>query len=265
MSAETVSAADLLGALPQPVKPAGPEPLPAGVKIRPAHPGANYGRHPVSKKFVSLRDYPPEQIEAAAPPPPPTPQNPPETATAPPSPVSAPEPPKPAAAPPQAPPPPAAVPKPEAGPDFSDLPPAGDANPPGQAPPAAEAKQPGQSSHLAVATMIFRLVVQLLASWLGGEWLPRKIKLVDGATGEITEIDEELHMVGSIAGALEYVGAAMLNPIQVMWCNVAGYVAPRLGTLGRWWKNRKAEKMADMRRAKPTAPAEPTKSEPANA
>lgn len=91
--------------------------------------------------------------------------------------------------------------------------------------------------------------------------MPKKIKLVDGATGGITEIDEEAHMVGSIAAALEYVGAATLNPIQVMWCNVAGYVAPRLGTLGRWWKNRKAEKMADMRKARATAPAEPQNGE----
>jgi hypothetical protein len=251
-SVREVTGSELIGEDPEPPKRRLTAADFPGLKIEPLFPGATYGRHPVSKKFVSLKtaDQAADQAAAgvtvtaadqaagqAA-----------ETAAS----TADINPPKaadtPAAAAPAAAaastadgggPETAASPGGAAGPerpapDFSDLGAGGAA---ADAAAGAE-REPEQTAeeHKPMASLIFDSVVGFLAMIFGAEWMP-------------TSKDEKSSVVESIAQAFAYIGFVILNPIQRMWIRCGLYCMPRFHTIIRWWKNRVKKKFDSMKRA----------------
>lgn len=258
-AAVSVTASDLLTgstSIPQPDQKLYAEDFP-GVKIQPAFPGANYGRHPDTRKFVSLK---PRPGGSAVPPLPPTPapaapaapptavlpvETPPESADIPrltgdPVPPVEPSPPPPEASGPP--------------PDFSGLPKSesipnesgGTGPQPGEQPgsgPGAGQPAPdpaaASGSHRALATMLWRMIVAMLATVFGKEWFPRK----KGPGPDEIPYDEEEMVISAAVDYFQWVGMVLLNPLERLCLAVGTYCMARIFTVMRWWKNRK-EKQA---------------------
>jgi hypothetical protein len=224
-----------------------------GVTIQPAYPGANHGRHPLTKQFVSLKPKPSEQSDAAASPAPSvqaatvadilgtenreTPQNTPAQAVEPDTTEAAEA--ADAAAEDEA----AAA----AGsaPDFSDLPNPAD-EPETETQPEEKTERPAAAadvkSYRKFVGYLFDSIVAFLSAIFGAEWLPESASEKEG-------------VVSAWVDALMWMGARVLNPLQLAYAATAAYCFTRLGTLWTWWKRRKNS-------AKPISQDEP-KSEPA--
>lgn len=226
--ATEVSASELLTESPSPAPSSAPikqklyaEDFP-GLTIEPAFPNATYGRHPITKQFVSLRpkpnSIPPVETPKPPPPPPPpeavesepglkfqpTPEMPLNFGQLPPL----PEPAAPAAPPPPETPPTAPEPEP-ASPDFSDLPGAN------AAPEIETAPVMSVADYEAQAELYFDFVTAQLAVIIGPEW-------------NAASMDERESVTKPIARYLHSIGAKELSPRTAALAAVLFYSARRV-------------------------------------
>ncbi len=222
VSAGSIISDEIPAVAPVPKKKLYAEDLPPEIRaqLQPMFPGSNQARHPITKQFVSLKPKP-DSATAQAPeiPPQPASEETRETPQNTPQPTAEPEPTAPAE--PTEPPPTEEPPEPGA--DFSDLP-NDDAPPEQPRDPAQEA-----NAHRTIVGIVWDAIISLMATFFGQEWLPNSPQ-------------ERNSVVEAWVQALLWMGTRILNPLQLAYAATATYCFTRLGTLWRWWQNRRMKR-----------------------
>jgi len=134
---------------------------------------------------------------------------------------------------------------------------------PGSSAGPGPAPEPGKADpavNIALATMVWGLILQMAVMIFGPAMLPQKFKTPAG------EIDENENVIVAFCEYFNSLGFTKLSPLYNLVLVIAAYFLLRLNTILEWFKNRRKMKSANSPGTQPggsgpTPPAEP-KAEP---